>query len=380
MGQTAVAVPLINNNEDSVRVVAWHARTGERVPAGGLLATVETAKAAMDLEAERDGYVRWRAACPDGEAAVGSTLLILTDTPDEPFDPPVGTKDPAEARAAAAAESAVRNGPARATLQARMLAARLGVDLGGIPAGATGTITAELVRAAAGRPEGEAGPAPAAETGRRAVASRGVVPAVIAGDGAHARWIADTLRRAGGFEVVGCTSRDLPRGARAGDLTVLGADDDLPEILASGVRASFVGVGSARSGRRSNDLRARIFARLEELGFALPALVDPDASVSESASLGAGAVVGAKAVVSAHARVGRNVLVNAGAIVCHDAVVEDHVHLTPGAILAGTTFVGEGSTVGMAATVLDGTRVGRRCLVPNGARVVRDLPDDSVAD
>ncbi len=70
---------------------------------------------------------------------------------------------------------------------------------------------------------------------------------------------------------------------------------------------------------------------------------------------------------------------NVGALVCHDAVVEDHVHLTPGAILAGTTSVGEGSTIGMAATVLDGTRVGRRCLVPNNTRVIKDLPDDAVA-
>jgi sugar O-acyltransferase (sialic acid O-acetyltransferase NeuD family) len=208
--------------------------------------------------------------------------------------------------------------------------------------------------------------------------SAGSASVVIAGDGAHARWLADLVRRAGTLQVAGCTSPQHPRGAKSGDLLVLGTDADLPAILAAGVTHALVGVGSSRSGRRSNDLRARLFATLRAAGFVLPVVIDPDASVSSPAELGEGTVIGAKAVVSAGARIGRNVLVNVGAIVCHDAVVEDHVHLTPGAILAGTTFVGEGSTIGMAATVLDGTRVGRRCLVLNGARVIRDVPDDSV--
>ena len=59
-----------------------------------------------------------------------------------------------------------------------------------------------------------------------------------------------------------------------------------------------------------------------------------------------------------------------------DTVIGSDVSVGHGAILHGCT-IGDGTLVGMGATVLDGARVGRRCLIGAGALVTgsADIPD-----
>ena len=59
-----------------------------------------------------------------------------------------------------------------------------------------------------------------------------------------------------------------------------------------------------------------------------------------------------------------------------DTVVGSDVSVGHGAILHGCV-IGDGTLVGMGATVLDGARVGRRCLIGAGALVTgsADIPD-----
>lgn len=366
MPQFDVLVPRINNNDDTVRLVEWHATLGAEVAAGATLATLETAKAAVEVPSDVAGFVRWLSAPAASELAVGSVLAVLTPEPGAAFTPPAPTpRDSAEpARAASAPRLTLK---ARAALRTLGLAAEE-LELA-LPAG---TIGEDAVRAYAARRA-------ARETEPRALDLSDGRAAIVVGDGAHARYVHDTVLRASACRVIGCVSNERARGDFVGRMSVLGRDADLAALFRDGVRKALVGVGSSRSGARSNAARQRIYERLRELGFEVPTVVDPDASVCASASLGAGTLVGARAVVSAHARTGVNCLVNVGAIVCHDVVLGDHVHVTPGAILAGSVTVGDGSTIGMAATVLDGTRVGRNCLVPNNARVIRDLGDGETA-
>jgi len=61
-------------------------------------------------------------------------------------------------------------------------------------------------------------------------------------------------------------------------------------------------------------------------------------------------------------------------------VIEDDVSLAHGAVVHGT-FVGAGSLVGMNATVLGQTRIGRQCLIAAGAVVPprMEVPDRMLA-
>jgi len=52
-----VLVPILGSIATYAIVIAWHKEPGEWVEKGDLLVTVETRKAAHDIEADRSGYL-----------------------------------------------------------------------------------------------------------------------------------------------------------------------------------------------------------------------------------------------------------------------------------------------------------------------------------
>src|SRR5512140_3255056 len=82
MGQIPVPVPLLNANEPEARLVALHVQDGQRVEKDALLFTIETTKAAADVESPAAGFVRILAAEGD-TLAVGDRLAMITATADE---------------------------------------------------------------------------------------------------------------------------------------------------------------------------------------------------------------------------------------------------------------------------------------------------------
>jgi len=80
---TPVHVPRVNNNDDSVRVVALGVKEGEFVKHGQIIGAVETDKAVLDVATERDGYVLKILRQPGETADVGSVLLWLGDVASE---------------------------------------------------------------------------------------------------------------------------------------------------------------------------------------------------------------------------------------------------------------------------------------------------------
>jgi acetyltransferase EpsM len=58
--------------------------------------------------------------------------------------------------------------------------------------------------------------------------------------------------------------------------------------------------------------------------------------------------------------------------------VEDFVHISPNAALAGNVHVGEGTQIGIGATVMQNIRIGKWVMVGAGAVIIRDVPDYAV--
>ena len=84
-------------------------------------------------------------------------------------------------------------------------------------------------------------------------------------------------------------------------------------------------------------------------------IISVDAIVSDLATYGEGTLICEGAIVQSGARIGKHVIVNAGAVVCHDCVLEDYVHIAPGAHLCGGVHVGEGTLVGTGVCVAPNT-------------------------
>ena len=193
-------------------------------------------------------------------------------------------------------------------------------------------------------------------------------PVIVVGAGGHAMVSIEVLRAAG-YTVRGCVASHVgaPEGLARLGVPVLGTAHDLPGLLGDNA-AVFVAVGA-------NEARQRLVEQARDAGADLVPAISPVASVSASASVGAGALVMPGAIINALASVGVGAIVNTGAVVEHECVVGDWAHIAPGAVLAGNVTIGEGTLVGVGARVIPGRRVGRWAVVGAGAVVIEDVPD-----
>ena len=88
---TPVLVPRMNTNDDQAVLVRWHVQAGTRVEADQLLVTLETTKAAFDVNAPHAGYVFFELAAKSMVDVGAAIAWISSDAaPPKPRAAPVG--------------------------------------------------------------------------------------------------------------------------------------------------------------------------------------------------------------------------------------------------------------------------------------------------
>ena len=130
----------------------------------------------------------------------------------------------------------------------------------------------------------------------------------------------------------------------------------------------FVGIGN-------NVIREKIQESLEVEGARIPTLIHPNATLGEQVEVGTGTVVMAGVVINCCAQIGKGCIINTGATIDHDNHLEDFVHISPGAHLAGTVKVGQGSWLGIGSMVSNNINITSNCMVGAGAVVVKDITE-----
>lgn len=104
-------------------------------------------------------------------------------------------------------------------------------------------------------------------------------------------------------------------------------------------------------------------------------LFHPFSQISSRSKIGEGTVVIGGALINADAHIGRHVIINTNSSVGHDVCLENFVHIAPNVALAGHVHIGEGTFVGMGASVLPGIKIGKWCVIGAGTVVMNDVPD-----
>jgi acetyltransferase EpsM len=121
--------------------------------------------------------------------------------------------------------------------------------------------------------------------------------------------------------------------------------------------------------------RAQLIDHAADCGLRFATIVHPGAHVAPTSSIGEGSIVNAGAVVAHHSCVGRHVIVNRGALLGHHTKIGDYATIGPGANIAAACLIGNRTYVGMGAIVLDHVTIGSHAVVGAGALVTKDVPD-----
>lgn len=153
----SVHAPRINNNDDQVKLIALDVAAGQKVTRGTVLGQVETDKAVVDIESTAEGYVLGVLAEIDQMVEVGSILLWLGESADEPM--PV-----AEEAATPAASGDETGAP---TAKARLLLKRFGLNADQVPRSGERLTAEDVERYAASRGKAGASPRSAALVAER---------------------------------------------------------------------------------------------------------------------------------------------------------------------------------------------------------------------
>jgi sugar O-acyltransferase (sialic acid O-acetyltransferase NeuD family) len=202
-----------------------------------------------------------------------------------------------------------------------------------------------------------------------------VIRTLVAGASGHARVIMDSIDLSTTHRVAGVLDPSKVGTAAGPHHTVVGPDEQLPQLMAS-LHADSVVVAIGDNWKRKT-VAESLRSYAPHVRFAC--ITHPSAQIARDVSIGQGAVVMAGAVINTGSCIGAFCIVNTGAIVDHDCVLEDYASIAPGVILSGNVTVGAFSAVGPGAVVLQGKRIGPQSVVGAGAVLTRDIAELVVA-
>ncbi len=131
----------------------------------------------------------------------------------------------------------------------------------------------------------------------------------------------------------------------------------------------FVAIGN-------NYTRERIQEELEIKGISLATLIHPNAVIGTEVEIGTGTVIMAGVVINSSSKVGKGCIINTSSSIDHDNIIEDYVHISPGANLAGSVRIGKGSWVGVGSVISNNITICNSCQLGAGSVVVKDITEE----
>jgi len=154
---------------------------------------------------------------------------------------------------------------------------------------------------------------------------------LILGAGGYGKTVADVARQLNRYEAVAFLDD------HASDPDVLGKCEDFQKFSPEEWEM-YPAFGN-------NSVRILWLNKLRGNGVAVATLVHPSAYVSPTATLCTGVTVLPKAVVNTGVTVKAGCIVNIGALIDHDSILEEGVHLAPGAIVKAENRISAGSKI-----------------------------------
>ena len=115
-----------------------------------------------------------------------------------------------------------------------------------------------------------------------------------------------------------------------------------------------------------NQKRLDLIEKILNIGYEIPVIIHPKASVSKYSAIGQGSVILAGAVVNTGASIGKGCIININSCVDHDSTLQDGVHIVSSAIVRSMVKIGRLSTIRAGACVKAGTVLGDKTVICQG--------------
>lgn len=127
-----------------------------------------------------------------------------------------------------------------------------------------------------------------------------------------------------------------------------------------------------------NITREKILTDLEDKEATIPILIHPNTIIGSEVELDAGTIIMAGVIVNCSSKIGKGCIINTGVTIDHDNLIEDYVHISPGAHLAGTVKVGIRCWLGIGSIISNNITLHKDSKIGAGAVVVKDTKEVGV--
>ena len=183
---------------------------------------------------------------------------------------------------------------------------------------------------------------------------------IIIGAGGHAKVIADIVAKNGDY-VEGFLDSIRKKGKFL-NYQIIGDNSDYNKYSD---RYFIIAIGNSEARERiANEMK----------GVNWYTAIHPSATISKiGVKIGEGTVVMANSVINTDAHIGKHCIINTSSNIEHDNIIEDYVHISVGAKLAGHVNIGKHTWVGIGTTVSNDISICENCIIGAGAVVVKNI-------
>lgn len=185
---------------------------------------------------------------------------------------------------------------------------------------------------------------------------------IVIGASGHGKVVADIVQKSGD-KIVGFLDDNILLPSRFIGFPLLGTVDKYEKFKDE---AEFViAIGNA-------SIREKIAKKLFDVKWYTA--IHPSAEISSlNVNISEGSVIVANAVINTGSYIGKHCIINSSAVVEHDNIIEDFVHISVGAKLAGSVHIGKATWVGIGAIINNNITVCGDCMIGAGAVVVKNI-------
>lgn len=188
---------------------------------------------------------------------------------------------------------------------------------------------------------------------------------VIIGAGGHAKVIADIITKSND-NVIGFLDDNLDIQNKTIYLnkTVLGTTKDIDKYKEY---YFIIGIGN-------NNIRENI-ANNHDLKWYTA--IHPNAIIANEVSIEEGSVVMAGSIINTGTKIGKHCIINTKSSLDHDNIIENYVHISPGATLAGTVHIKEKTWICAGATIINNITIAKNNIIGAGSVVIKDINEEN---